>query len=186
MAVILLTACRTTIQIPDAYNFSLRESKTTPYGCWTILSVNSGPNLPVQEKIAGELLCMKDDTIYVLVYDRMVRPIDFGSVIEAQLFTHKNQAGTYATLTTLFLAPALIGALISTDYAGEFLSLGIPGAIMGISRMIVEGGSNKYMLIYPHKNSLDNLNQFSRFPAGKPLAIDLNQLTLKPPGENNR
>jgi len=190
IASILLTACKTMTYIPDEYNFTVQESRSNPYGSWTILAINSKQNSLVpdtiarepESQIAGELICMNADTIYILVSDRLVCPIYSGSVIKAQLFTHKNQTGTYQTMTGLFLIPNLVGSLIyMSEYGGEFLAIGIPIAAIGILHILIENLSQKNILLYPGKNSLDSLNHFARFPAGKPVNIDLKQLTLKTP-----
>jgi len=184
IAGILMTSCKTMKTIPDSYNFTVKESRGNPYGCWTVLNINSLQNGLVHDTIAGEFVCMDADTIYLLVGDRIVRPIYSGSVLNAQLYTHKNQAGTYFTITSLFLVPNLIGSVVvAGEFAGDILLLGIPMAVVGITHIIIESSAHRNILNYPGKNILDEFKMFARFPAGKPSNIDLNQLMLKPRGK---
>lgn len=177
----LLTACQTSSIVPAAYNFKAREAKNNPYGCWTILEVKADKEIPQIETISGELLFRDADTLFLLVSDNNVLPIFSESVIKAQLYTHRNMGDNYLTTTALFLIPNLLGALIHTsEYGGAFLALGIPVAVFGLLNTFIEGSSKRNMLLYPENNSLENLSQFARFPAGRPLSIDLHQLKLKP------
>jgi hypothetical protein len=146
IAGMILTACQT-VKIPAAYNFTVKETQRNPYGCWTIMTLNSPKDTLVQNSIAGELICMDSDTIYLLELDRLVRPISSGSVRKAELITHKNQAGNYALRTSLFLVPGIIGALAyASDYGGDFLLTGIPVALIGFSQALAEGSSHRNIL----------------------------------------
>ena len=179
IAGLFIAACQT-MYVPDAYNFSVKESKQNPYGYWTVVTFKTSQERPTPEVIAGELICIDSDTIYLLESDSLVWPIYARSVVKAELFTHKNQAGTYAALASVFLVPNIIGAIRNVEgYGGEFLALGIPMALVGLSRVLVESRSAQNILVYPIKNRLENFKLYARFPAGKPENIDLNQLTLK-------
>lgn len=178
IAGMLLTACQT-VNVPDAYNFSIKESKINPYGYWTVVTLSSKERL-APEVVAGELICIDSDTLYLLESDNLVWPIYAKSVIKAELYTHKNQAGTYAALSALFLVPNIIGALSNVDeYGGGFLALGIPMAVVGLSRVFVESRSPQNIMVYPAKNRLQDFKLYARFPAGKPANVDFNQLTLR-------
>lgn len=176
-----LTACQT-INIPDAYNFTVKESRGNPYGCWTIVTFVSARDTLVQNSIAGELIYMDMDTIYVLEADHRVSPIYYGSVKNAELLTHKNQAGTYALMTSLFFVPNIIGAITNSEFGGEFLIMGIPSAAVGVSHVLIEGLRQRNILLYPKNNKLESFKIYSRFPFGKPDNIDFNQLILRKPG----
>lgn len=181
IAVWFLTACQTTSTIPAAYNFKAKEVKNNPYGCWTSMEIKPNQGLPQTETISGELLFMDADTIYLLVRDRNVRPVITGSILKAELVTHRNNSDSYLSTTAIFLILNVIGALVHTsEFGGGFLLIGIPVAAMGLLHTIIEGSSKRNMLLYPEKNTLENLSKFARYPAGRPINIDLHQLTLKP------
>lgn len=180
IAGMLLTACQPMIKIPDAYNFTTKEIKGNPYGCWMIVTFSTTQNPLVPDIIAGEFICTDADTLYLLVNDFQVRSIYSNSVIQAELFTHQNQAATYTKVTSFLLIPNLLGALIyMSEYGGGFLALGIPITIVGGATILIENLAHRNILLYPGKTSLDKLELFARFPSGKPANIDFKQLTLK-------
>ncbi len=179
LAGLFLVACQT-MYVPDAYNFSVKESKVNPYGYWTVVTFKADPEKLAPEMVAGELICIDSDTLYLLESDSLVWPIYARSVVKAELFTHKNQTGTYAALSSLLLVPNIIGALTNVEeYGGGFLAIGIPTALIGLSRVLAESKSHDNILVYPEKNRLENFKLYARFPAGKPENVDFNQLTLK-------
>lgn len=181
MAGWIFTACQVNSYVPDAYSFKASEIKKNPYGCWTIMEVKANEQMVQPETVSGELLFMDGDTLFLLVTDRIVRPIAAESILKAELYTHRNMGENYLSTTALFLIPNVLGALIHTsEFGGGFLAIGIPVAAMGLLHSIIEGSSKRNMLQYPKKNSLDELSQFSRFPAGRPLNVDLHQFKLKP------
>ncbi|MBC8004039.1 MAG: hypothetical protein H7X84_01085 [Verrucomicrobia bacterium] len=176
-----MTACQTTTFIPAAYNFKAKEVKNNPYGCWTILEHKADSGLLQTETVSGELLFMDADTLFLLVSDSYVYPIFSQYILKAELYTHKNMAGNYITTAGILLIPSVVGALVHTSqYGGAFLVLGIPVTVIGLVNSIVEGSGKRNVLVYPEKNSIENLARFARFPAGRPLSVDLHQLKLKP------
>lgn len=176
-----MTACQTTTIIPAAYNFKAKEIKNNPYGCWTILEYKADSGLLQPETISGELLFMEADTLFLLVSDSNVYRLFSPYITKAELYTHKNYAGNYISTTALLLIPTVVGALVHTSqYGGAFLVLGIPVTVIGLVNSIVEGSGKRNVLVYPEKNSLENLVKFSRFPAGRPVSVDMTQLKLKP------
>jgi len=181
IAGMLLTACQTMVKIPDAYNFTTKkEIKGNSYGCWMIVTFSTGQNPLVPDTIAGEFICTDADTLYLLVNDFQVQSIYSKSVVQAELFTHRNQTGTYTKATSFLLIPNFLGALIYiSEYGGGFLALGIPVTIVGGATILMENLAHRNILLYPEKISLDKLELFARFPSGKPASIDFKQLTLK-------
>lgn len=179
MACILLIACQTMTNVPEAYQFTFKEIRTSPYGCWIILQIKPEQKAVALQEIAGELVCMDTDSLYLLVHDRMVQAVYSGSVTKAELFTHRNMSGKYFGITMLYLAPTLVGAMVHSEFGAEFLSLGIPMALVGIGQSASESGSKNNMLVYPEKNKLESFSHFARFPAGKPDKVDFKQLVLK-------
>ncbi|HET6555838.1 MAG TPA: hypothetical protein VFG54_00895 [Prolixibacteraceae bacterium] len=132
------------------------------------------------ETVSGELIFVYADTLFLLVSDRNVWPIYTESIIKAELYTHRNMQGDFLTTTALYLIPNVLGSLIYiNEFGGGFLLLGVPVAVTGFIVSIVEGGRKRNVLLYPEKNTLENLSQFARFPAGRPVNIDLHQLKLK-------
>ncbi len=176
-AAVLMVACRT-VDVPATYNFTTREIQSNPYGCWTIAQVGSPGDSLIKNSVGGELLAFAGDTLFLLVSDGQVVPVNSMNIIKAELVTHKNQAGTYMGMTLLYLIPNLIGVFVP-EWAGGFMVLGIPTLLTGITHSIIEGSTHRNILEYPAKNSLYDLNRFSRFPSGLPENLDFNQLTLK-------
>ncbi len=178
---LLLVSCRTT-NIPQAYDFRTSEIKENPYGCWIKVVPDSLKAHRESKQIAGELICIEADSLYILEDDSSVKAIYATDIAHAELFTHKNQSNTYGMLTGAFFAPSLIGALVyASEYGSSFLALGIPVALVGLTHVIIEGNSTKSVLSYPDGISLDRLKLFARFPAGRPVGIDFSQLFLKKP-----
>lgn len=173
---IMVTGC-VTVNIPEAYNFKVKELQNNPYGCWTEI-VNDATSFPVK-KFSGELLNLSADSAFLLIADGEVRSIENTSIISANLYTHKNQANTYITTSVLFASPAILGAMIHSDYGGGFLILGVPVALVGLVQSLIEGNKKRNILVYPQKNSLDDLAVFARYPAGMPQNIDISLLQLK-------
>jgi hypothetical protein len=181
-AVLFLTACQT-VYVPGQYNFPLKEAKTNTYGCWMNLTEEHEPlnadTLKISPvSISGELICVEADTVFLLVSDHLVRRVLSGSIKHAELITHRNQAGRSAVIPLFSIIPSLVGAFRFTENAGYFLLMGVPAAIIGLVQSIWEN-SHKNILVYPEKNTIDDLSLFARFPAGKPLNMDFRQLTLK-------
>lgn len=176
---ILLTACKT-VDIPDAYNFRVKEVQNNPYGCWTKISLDSIFVSDGIYQINGELLAMGPDTSILLVADGAIKKVPNNSIKYAELYTHKNQAGTYMGVTGLYLIPNIIGTVAYlNNYGDAFLLIGLPVAVTGIIRSIIEATSNKNILAYPEKSTLDQFILFARYPAGMPQSINLTKLTLK-------
>lgn len=181
MAGLLITACQTNSIIPAAYNFKAREVQNNPYGCWTVLQIKPEPALVYPQSISGELLFMDADTLFLLVSDHKIFSIFSDSLQKAELYTHQNMGNEYLKAASYFLIPNALGTILYvSEFGSGFLLLGLPVAVVGIITSIGEGSNKNNVLIYPEKNSLENLAQFARFPAGKPLGVDLTQMKLKP------
>lgn len=170
-------ACKTA-DIPVQYQFKPGEVQRNPYGSWVKLTFTS------QNFASGELLALEEDSLYLLVADGEVLSAAPSSVSTAELYTHKNQAGTYVMLSFLLSMPAIVGALVHTDYADAFLFIGgvplIPGMLVGL---IESGRKKSNILHYPKKQQLIQLKPYARFPAGLPGKIDFKELRLKGAGE---
>ena len=173
----LMLACQT-LSIPKAYQYKPAQIQHTPYGCWA-MCVLQEDSLTIQT-VEGELLTIQHDTIYLLTDDTVVRKIAKQKITSAELYTHQNQANTYLLTTGLLLLPNVIGSIAyaGDGYAGSFLVLGIPVAIGGLVNAGIESGRENHILRYPTKNSLDQFNNFSRYPVGLPPLLNFDQLLL--------
>lgn len=169
-----------TVNIPEPYNFRVKELQKNPYGCWMDVTVDSAAavihHFTTQ---SGELLTMTRDSVFLLVADGKVKSINVRSILASKLYTHKNQSGTYLLITGLYMVPAIIGAIANPDYAGEFLLLALPVSIVGIFQSVKDGTAQRNILVYPIKNSLEDFKPFARFPAGIPENVNLQLLYLK-------
>ncbi|HEY3373168.1 MAG TPA: hypothetical protein VGK10_20115 [Prolixibacteraceae bacterium] len=171
--------------VPGPYNFTLKQSKVSPYGCWTILDIQSEKKEPTGNQIAGELIYMDADTLYLLTGDRNVQAINSKRIKKAELYIYKNQAGTYFAFTSITLLPNIIGSfIVAGEFAGDILALGIPMAVVGIAHIIIEGSSDRNIMVYPERNKLESFKPFARFPGDMPMNVDLKELTLKKPVMN--
>lgn len=179
ITVLAFAGCQT-VNIPEPYHFKVKELQSNPFGCWMEINTDSTSELnAINTVYSGELLNITNDSVFLLVSDGKVQIIRKLSVLSANLYTHKNQSGTYLLLTVLYSIPAFIGAAVNPDYAGEFISLALPVSLIGIFQTVKDGISKKNILVYPQKNSLGEFNYFARFPAGIPKHTDFGELTLK-------
>lgn len=173
LVVILSISCQT-YTIPSAYDTPYSEIRENPYGCWSLFELkNSGLT------VSGELICIDQDTVYVLVLDHHVQAIDANQIAGYKIYTHRNQSGRYAKFSFLYLIPSVLGAIVQSDYAGEFLSLGIPVAVVGLTHIMIEGSTKKNVITENNTIRLPAIAKYARYPGGKPKGVDLNQLIWK-------
>lgn len=174
---LIMMACQT-LSIPKAYQYKPKQIQNNPYGCWSVFIV-MGDSLNLNS-VEGELLSIQHDTIYLLTDDTVVKKIPKNKISSAELYTHQNQANTYLLISGILIAPSILGAITyAEDYAGSFLVLGIPAFVGGLANSGTESGRKNNILRYPTKNSLDQFNNFSRYPAGLPPLLNFRQLLLK-------
>lgn len=173
----LLTTCKV-VDVPEPYKFNRHEINISPYGNWVELILKSETD-DTSQTVAGELLALEQDSIYLLVSNGNVCNISRGLVVSAALCTHRSRAGNYFIITMLFSAPAYIGALVHSEYAGNFAGLGYPVTLNGLYHVMKEGIARANFLIYPRRNGLSQFQRFARFPAGLPENIEFSSLHLK-------
>lgn len=178
LLVVVITGCKTA-NIPEAYDYKVKELQKNPFGCWMDISVNTADSVPEIHSMAGELLYMDSDSSFLLVADGVVNRFGNRSIVSAKLYTHKNQSGTYMLTTGLLILPNIIGAIAYPEDAGGFLLLGVPVAITGITQAAIESSGKKHIMAFPERNKLNEFCKFSRFPGGIPENIDLRLLYLK-------
>jgi len=175
---IVVAGCQTA-NIPEPYNYKVKELQKNPFGCWMEVTLNSAGYLQDMKPIAGELLAVQPDSTFLLTADGVVSCIGNLSIVSAKLYTHRNQSGTYLLTTGILILPSIIGAAVNPDYAGEFLLLGVPGLITGITQASIESSKKRNILVYPGKNSLTDFGKFARFPGEIPELVDFRLLYLK-------
>lgn len=171
-----------TVNIPEPYNFKVKELQKNPFGCWMEVSVDSSTAVILDfTTVSGELLNISRDSVYLLVADGRIKSIKIGSILTSKLYTHKNQSGTYLLMTSLYMIPGIIGAIANPDYAEQFMLMTLTVSLVGIIHSVREGALERNILVYPKKNSIDDFKPFARFPAGLPenININLNLLNLK-------
>jgi hypothetical protein len=176
MIFIIIAACK--IYVPPTYKFKGSEIRVNPYGSWMELSFRQPDNSNIST-VAGELLAMEQDSLYLLMADGMVHAVDINSVSSASLCTHKNQAGTYFLVTLGYSLPSIIGMIAHPVYSLDFFSLGFYIYVAGLYHILREEFSSNNFLIYPKKNSLFQFKAFARYPGGLPENIDFSELFLK-------
>ena len=176
---LFLVSCRTA-NVPEAYQFKVKDIQNNPYGSWVNITIAPIPDDNVGNSFCGELLCLDSDTLYLLSSHFLVKKVCIKEIVAAELFTHRNQSFTYGLMTALFLIPSIAGALINPEVGGYFLLFGVPAALIG---SIVTVGENtkphQNILQYPIRNSIQEFGKYSRFPQGKPENIDFTELMLK-------
>lgn len=178
LVLIAVAACQTA-NIPTAYNYKKKELQTNLFGSWMELTVRPTSRLHDNEPIAGELLHLSSDSVFLLINDGEVYSVKRYKIVTARLYTHKNQANTYLLTTGLLAVPSVIGAIANPDYAGEFMTLALPSLIIGISQTVIESSGKRNILRYPERNSLVDFSLFARFPGGMPENTNRKLLYLK-------
>lgn len=176
VACFLLFSCQPTY-VPSSYRISINKVETNTYGSWMKVMLKQPINEIGGSITTGELITIQYDSVYILVKDHQMHVLSINSIADIELFTHKNQSGTYAAMSMAFFVPNIIGA-IATGYA-QFLLLGVPVLVTGLILAAVESSKQENILIYPDKNNLQELRKFARFPTGLPKSLDKESLLLK-------
>ena len=151
------------------------------YGGWIVAEVKG--DLVQPDTISGELISITDHKLYILG-TRQMNVIPDSNLSTARLYMYKKQPGLFAILTLIGILPNIIAAIALPEYGGQFLLLGILPLVSGTVFTISEASSKRNQLIFPHKDSLEQFNKFSRFPQGIPTGMDIYQLKL--PYKNHR
>ena len=176
----LAAASCKTADIPAEYNYRVSEIQNNPFGCWMELKLISHDNLLSFKNISGELLSVEKDSVYLLTGDGTVDVFSELAVVSATLYIHKNQLGTYMAVTGLLILPNMIGVATGGEFAGYFLLIALPAAVIGSVIAGIEGKLNATnTLHYPGANKISDMKKYSRFPAGIPPGIDFRLLFLK-------
>jgi len=160
-----------------AYNTRVGEVRTDPYGCWVdfVLKVTN-------DTLSGELICVENDTVFILGDHNQLYDLYLRSIKSYRIYTYKNRTGTYAALTALYTAPALIGDIAYPDYAGSFLALGSIPATPGVIQTLIEASGEKGIISGTPDYGHIKIGNYARFPFGRPQGLELSKLTLKTEG----
>ena len=172
--ILFLSECAT-VKIPASYRYSARQLKREITGNWIIIKLNSGIIADPDTILAGELIAIQSDTIY-LTTPKGLKGVQVTSVVQADLYMYVNQPGSYAVLTGLLYLPDVVAALV-TGIPG-FLLLGVPWIVTGSIITTSEASNHSNILNYPFFCKLDELKKFARFPQGMPPNIDKTRLHL--------
>ena len=137
------------------------------FGAWVAVIIESEHESQLHQ-YRGELLATKNDSI-TLYNEGYETTLCFKDVKFIGIYTHDNNPGKWASFTVLSLVPNFISALVQSEYAIEFLTLGIPVAAVGLINILVEVGKPYPVKYFPGEiQNIEDLNMYARFPQGIP------------------
>lgn len=172
--ILFLSECGT-LKIPANYRYTAWQLKREITGNWIKIKLNSKIIAEPDTILAGELIAIQSDTIYLITPDGL-KGVHVSSIDNADLYMYMNQAGLYAALTGLLYLPDMMAALVTGIPA--FLLLGVPWIVTGSIVTTVEGSNHANILNYPNFCWLEELKKFARFPQGMPPDIDKTRFHL--------
>jgi len=145
---------------PNDWLPSAREVPADPFGAWIRIEYDSGSS---SHEIAGELLAVEPDTIYVLAGENMVA-FPSESILKARVAWFESGAGVLSAWT-------LLGSLASFSN-GYIAGLTLPLWI--ISGSLATGAQSRAPLVdyRPDQGRLMDIRPYARFPQGLPEGID--------------
>ena len=131
------------------------EAPSDPYGAWIEVTLADA----AKTVVAGELLAVESDSVFVLTPDGVVRPVSIGGVGTALV-------ATYRPNVEWISAWAAVGT-VSTISNGAFLILTAPTWVIG---GIVAANSESRAPLRKLKagEAWDGVSMFARFPGGLP------------------
>lgn len=173
--ILFLSECGT-LKIPANYRYTALQMKREITGNWINIKLNSKIISGTDPVLAGELIAIQSDTIYLITPDGL-KGLHVSSIDNAVLFIYMNQARMYAAFTGLLYLPDMVAALV-TGIPG-FLLLGVPWVATGSIVTTSEASNHSNTMIYPDFCRLDDLKKFARFPQGMPPDIDKTRLHLR-------
>lgn len=145
---------------PNDWLPSAREVPADPFGSWIRIEYDSGNS---SHEIAGELLSVEPDTVYVLAEESLVA-FPRESILKARVAWFESGAGMLSAWTFL-------GSLASFSN-GYIAGLTLPLWI--ISGSLATGAQSRAPLVdyRPDQGRLMDFRPYARFPQGLPAAID--------------
>lgn len=131
------------------------DAPSDPYGAWIEVTLTG----PAETVVAGELLAVEGDSIFVLEPDSVVRAIPIVGVGTAIVATYQPQ-------TEWISAWAALGT-VSTISNGAFLILTAPAWLIG-GTVAANAESRAPLRKIKRGQSWDGVSIFARFPGGLP------------------
>jgi hypothetical protein len=129
-------------------------AEADPYGAWIQVERQGGGGV-----VAGELLAVDPDTVFVLTWDGAVRGVPLDSVREATIAWYRGHATDLAAWTVV--------GTISTISNGVFLLLTAPmWLIAGSAATAAE--SRAPLVRVPTRADWTTARMYARYPAGLP------------------
>lgn len=124
------------------------------------------------DTIAGELLSMVEDTMFIL--NDQVQPVNISKIKSAELTLVTNRSRKYTTLGVITVVPALTGAMIHPEYSTEFLAFSGITAGFSLIGILAEEARKPHIISYPDEIfDIHLLSKYARFPRGFPKPINL-------------
>ena len=151
---LLAVACATN-PAPRGSVPSPMDAPSDPYGAWIEVTLAD----PAETVVAGELLAVESDSVFVLTPDSVVRAISIGGVRTGLVAAYDSQMG-------LISAWAAVGA-VSTISNGAFLILTFPTWVIG-GIVAANAESRAPLRKLKGGESWDGVSLFARFPGGLP------------------
>lgn len=147
------------------------QAVADPYGAWVLLERNHPAGA-----LAGELLAVDRDTVYLLIADSLVHGVPLDSVRQATIAWYRDHAGDLALWTTL--------GTLSTISNGFFLLLTAPAwLITGSVATAIE--SRAALVRVPGQTDWVTARTYARYPAGLPPDLP-RQLPRRVPDDGPR
>ena len=145
---------------------------SNPYGSY--ISLNTGSVV-----VAGELIAVNSDSVFILTEIDLEQFL-IEDINSATITLTENNTKKYAIMTGVAATPALLGAVVHTDYSTEFMILAIPAVVFGGLAIFAASQQEPHTIEFPSKNLADirETSIYARFPGGMPLGI--NRTTIKP------
>ena len=134
------------------------RADTDPYGAWVVGSLRGVPD----SSIAGELLAVERDSVFVLTPDSVVRTTPLDSVSTAHVAFYDAQSSQLALWTAL-------GA-VSTISNGVFLLFTFPAFVIGGS-IATAKQSQAPIRSVEDRAAWDAVRMYARFPTGLPPGL---------------
>jgi hypothetical protein len=173
---VLASGCATEM---EGYRYlpTVNNAGKNTYGGWIVATVVSNEGVFRSETVAGELISAKDHVFYILDPSKM-HIIPESRISEATLYLYRKQPGIFAIITIIGVLPNIIAAFVYPEYSDQFLALGIPALIFGLTFTFTEAANTRNQLRYPEKIMLNQFGTYARFPQGIPAGLDTSQLKL--------
>lgn len=161
LTVLCVTAC-SAHTAPEGFLPTTIEAQRRAQGGWLEVRYRSTDGL---ERMAGELLAVTEDSVWVMQSSRPV-VIPTGQVVEGQLTGYDSKHGEVSGATVL--------GVLSTVSNGAFLLLTAPMWLIGGSASA--GGQSRVAMDEVPPVRWHALAAFARFPQGLPPGIALQSL----------